>query len=147
MPAHSPSAVGFKPPADWRRRNVRRLRTAGGPRAPERVRAWLQATTEWLPHELETNLVLLTCELVNNSVLHGEAGEEDVIEVELRTTRTGLRAQVTDPGTGFAPAGRGRELDEPGGWGLVLVERLAASWGVERDERTRVWFELAAAPA
>jgi hypothetical protein len=29
----------------------------------------------------------------------------------------------------------------------VLVERLAASWGVERDEQTRVWFELAAAAA
>ena len=54
---------------------MRRLRTAGGPRAPERVRAWLQATTEWLPRELEANLVLLTCELVNNSVLHGEASE------------------------------------------------------------------------
>jgi signal transduction histidine kinase len=124
---------------------VRRLRTAGGPHAPERVRAWLKATAEWLPDELETNLLLLTCELVNNSVLHGDAGDQDEIEVELRTTRTGLRAQVTDPGSGFAPTGRGRELDEPGGWGLVLVERLAASWGVERDTRTRVWFELAAA--
>jgi anti-sigma regulatory factor (Ser/Thr protein kinase) len=109
------------------------------------VRAWLHATTEWLPEEVETNLVLLTCELVNNSVLHGEAGEQDVIEVELEATDTGLRAQVTDPGTGFAPAGRRREIDEPGGWGLVLVERLAASWGVERDDRTKVWFELAAA--
>jgi anti-sigma regulatory factor (Ser/Thr protein kinase) len=124
---------------------VRRLRTPGGPHAPKRVRAWLQATTEWLPDELESNLMLLTCELVNNSVLHGEAGEQDVIEVELRATETGLRAQVTDPGTGFAPTGRQREMDEPGGWGLVLVERIAASWGVERDERTRVWFELAAA--
>ena len=126
---------------------MRRLRTAGGPRAPARVRAWLEATTDWLPQELERNLVLLTSELVNNSVLHGEATEEDVIEIELRTTQTGLRAQVTDPGTGFAPTGRGRELDEPGGWGLVLVERLAANWGVEHDERTRVWFELAAAAA
>ena len=124
---------------------MRRLRTAGGRHAPERVRAWLQATTEWLPDELENHLLLLTCELVNNSVLHGEAGEDDVIEVELRTTRTGLRAQVTDPGRGFAPTGRSRELDEPGGWGLVLVERMAAAWGVERDTRTRVWFELAAA--
>jgi len=124
---------------------VRRLRTAGGPKAPERVRAWLQATTDWLPDELESNLLLLTCELVNNSVLHGEAGEQDVIEIELRATDTGLRAQVTDPGAGFAPNGRQREMDEPGGWGLVLVERLAASWGVEREERTRVWFELAAA--
>jgi signal transduction histidine kinase len=145
MPTYSPSAVGLHPPAAWRHRNVRRLRTAGGPHAPERVRAWLQATTEWLPDELENHLLLLTCELVNNSVLHGEAGEQDVIEVELRATETGLRAQVTDPGTGFVPSGRGRDLDEPGGWGLVLVERLAAAWGVERDERTRVWFELAAA--
>jgi anti-sigma regulatory factor (Ser/Thr protein kinase) len=145
MPSHSPSGTGLKPPADWRRRGVRRLRTAGGPHAPERVRAWLQATTNWLPHELECNLLLLTSELVNNSVLHGRAGDADTIEVELRTTETGLRAQVTDPGTGFAPGGRGRELDEPGGWGLVLVEQLAASWGVERDDRTRVWFELQAA--
>ncbi len=124
---------------------MRRLRTAGGPHAPERVRAWLQATTEWLPREVESNLVLLTCELVNTSVLHGEAGDQDVIEVELEATDTGLRAQVTDPGTGFAPAGRRREIDEPGGWGLVLVERLAASWGVERDDRTKVWFVLASA--
>jgi anti-sigma regulatory factor (Ser/Thr protein kinase) len=94
---------------------------------------------------VESNLLLLTCELVNNSVLHGDAGEEDVIEVELRATDSGLRAQVTDPGTGFAPTGRQREMDEPGGWGLVLVERIAASWGVEREERTRVWFELQAA--
>jgi signal transduction histidine kinase len=126
---------------------VRRLRTAGGPRAPERVRTWLQATTSWLPDELESNLMLLTCELVNNSVLHGEATDEDVIEIELRTTQTGLRAQVTDPGTGFAPTGRERSIDEPGGWGLVLVERLAARWGVEHDDRTRVWFELAPAAA
>lgn len=124
---------------------MRRLRTAGGPQAPARVRAWLQQTTEWLPQEVEKHLVLLTCELVNNSVLHGEAGEQDVIEIELQATDTGLRAQVTDPGAGFTPTGRQREMDEPGGWGLVLVERLAASWGVERDERTRVWFELAAA--
>jgi anti-sigma regulatory factor (Ser/Thr protein kinase) len=145
MPTHTTSASGLKPPADWRRRGVRRLRTSGGPRAPERVRSWLQATTHWLPAELESNLMLLTCELVNNSVLHGEVDERQVIEIELRATDNGLRAQVTDPGPGFAPTGRTRDFDEPGGWGLVLVERLAASWGVERDDRTRVWFELAAA--
>ena len=145
MPTHTTSASGLRPPADWRGHGVRRLRTEGGPRAPERVRNWLQATVQWLPDELVSNLMLLTCELVNNSVLHGEVGEQQVIEIELRATDKGLRAQVTDPGPGFAPAGRTRDFDEPGGWGLVLVERLAASWGVERDERTRVWFELAAA--
>jgi anti-sigma regulatory factor (Ser/Thr protein kinase) len=145
MPTHTPSASGLEPPADWRGRSVRKLRTTGGPHAPERVRNWLQATAHWLPDEIESNLMLLTCELVNNSVLHGEVDESQTIEIELRATDGGLRAQVTDPGPGFRPTGRTRDFDEPGGWGLVLVERLAASWGVEHDQRTRVWFELAPA--
>jgi two-component sensor histidine kinase len=109
------------------------------------VRSWLHETAGWLPTELEAALMLLTSELVNNSVLHGCAGESDVIEIEISVHSNCLRAQVTDSGRGFKPAGRGRDLDEPGGWGLVLVERMAASWGVERDDHTRVWFELAAA--
>jgi anti-sigma regulatory factor (Ser/Thr protein kinase) len=143
MPAQATSATGLKPPADWR--SARTLRTFGGPHAPERVRSWLHETTAWLPSQLEAALMLLTSELVNNSVLHGRAGESDVIEIEISVQSNCLRAQVTNPGPGFEAAGRGRELDEPGGWGLVLVERMAASWGVERDDHTRVWFELAAA--
>jgi anti-sigma regulatory factor (Ser/Thr protein kinase) len=122
-----------------------RLRIAGGPRAPERARTWLQSAASWLPEEIERNLLLLTCELVNNSVLHGQAGDQDVIEIRLHSTDSGVRAEVSDSGPGFAPAGRQRDLDEPGGWGLVLVERIAKRWCVERGERTRVWFELALA--
>lgn len=120
-----------------------RLSIAGGPRAPERARAWLQSAADGLPEEMERNLMLLTCELVNNAVLHGRAGEDDMIEIELRTTDTGVLAEVSDTGPGFAPRERDRELDEPGGWGLVLVESIAKRWGVERDGRTNVWFELA----
>jgi len=137
----SPAPI-LKSPARAQRKCLR-LGVAGGPRAPERVRAWLKSAASWLPEELERNLLLLTCELVNNSVVHGQAGERDVIEIELRATATGVRAEVTDPGPGFAPPGRERPIDEPGGWGLVLVERMAERWGVERDGRTRVWFELA----
>jgi anti-sigma regulatory factor (Ser/Thr protein kinase) len=122
-----------------------RLSIAGGPRAPERARAWLQSVADWLPQEVERNLLLLTCELVNNSVLHGQASETDMIEIELRRTDTGVRAEVSDPGPGFAPKERDRGLDEPGGWGLVLVQSIAKRWGVERDGGTRVWFELARA--
>jgi anti-sigma regulatory factor (Ser/Thr protein kinase) len=120
-----------------------RLSIAGGPRAPERARAWLQSAAGWLPEEVERNLLLLTCELVNNAVLHGQAGEQDMIEIELATTNTGVRAEVSDTGPGFAPKQRDRDIDEPGGWGLVLVESIAKRWGVERDGRTCVWFELA----
>ena len=125
--------------------NALRLSIAGGPRAPERARAWLQSAADWLPDEVGRNLLLLTCELVNNSVLHGRAGERDMIEIELHRTETGVRAEVTDTGPGFAPRERDKDLDEPGGWGLVLVESIAKRWGVERDRRTRVWFELARA--
>jgi two-component sensor histidine kinase len=132
----------LKPPAG-RPSKALRLSIAGGPRAPERARAWVQSAAAWLPEELERNLLLLTCELVNNSVLHGKAGEQDVIEIELQTTATGVRAQVSDDGPGFSPNGRDRDIDEPGGWGLVLVDRMAKRWGVERRGRTSVWFELA----
>ena len=126
-------------------RRALRVSVAGGPRAPERVRAWLQSAMGWLPEDLERSLLLLTCELVNNSVLHGQAGEGDLIEVEVRPTRGGVRAEVTDPGKGFEPKDRDRAMDEPGGWGLVLVDQMSKRWGVEHDDRTRVWFELARA--
>ena len=144
MASSTSQALRLNTPGRWPGK-VLRLTVAGGPRAPERVRAWLQSAALWLPKDVKGNLLLLTCELVNNSVLHGQAGEEDVIEIELCRTADGVRAQVSDSGPGFAPCGRERSIDEPGGWGLVLVERMAARWGVEHDDGTSVWFELARA--
>ena len=143
MATSTSSALNYKPPLGGPRKSLR-LNIAGGPHAPERARAWLQSAAGWLPEQLERNLLLLICELVNNSVLHGQAGERDVIEIELSATSGGVRAQVSDRGPGFAPAERERPIDEPGGWGLVLVERMSERWGVERGTGTRVWFELAA---
>ena len=143
MAASRGSALPIKPPAAERR--CLRFSIAGGPRAPGRARAWLQTATVWLPEELERKLVMLVSELVNNSVVHGRASERDTIEIEVRATPDGVRAQVSDAGPAFAPRGRTKGIEEPGGWGLVLVERVAQRWGVERTERTMVWFELAAA--
>jgi hypothetical protein len=28
------------------------------------------------------------------------------------------------------------------GWGLTLLRRLAARWGVRRNDETTVWFEI-----
>ena len=137
------SASRTKAPAPVHR--CLRFSVAGGPRAPGHARAWLQTATVWLPEELERKLVMLVSELVNNSVVHGRASERDTIEIEVRATPDGVRAQVSDAGPAFAPRGRTKGIEEPGGWGLVLVERVAQRWGVERTERTLVWFELAAA--
>jgi signal transduction histidine kinase len=82
---------------------------------------------------------LLATELVNNAVLHGRGRN---VRVEITRARDGrLRVEVGDSGRGFDPAMR-IERDDPGGWGLALVDTLAARWGMS-DGRTNVWFELA----
>jgi anti-sigma regulatory factor (Ser/Thr protein kinase) len=149
MPASIPTAASprsasrTKAPAPVRR--CLRFSVAGGPRAPGHARAWIETAAVWLPKERERKLAMLVSELVNNSVVHGQASEQDTIEIELRTTPDGVRAQVSDSGPAFAPRARTKGIEEPGGWGLVLVERVAQRWGVERTERTSVWFELATA--
>ena len=121
-----------------------RIAIAGGPRAPERARSWIESAASWLPSELESTLLLLTCELVNNAVRHGGAAEDQVVELELGALDSGtVRVQVSDPGGGFDHAPRDKALDDEGGWGLVLIETMAERWGVEYDDRTHVWFELA----
>lgn len=125
-----------------------RIAIAGGPRAPERARSWIESAASWLPSELESTLLLLTCELVNNAVRHGGASEDEVVELELGALEGGtVRVRVSDPGGGFEHLPRDRPLEEEGGWGLVLIETMAERWGVEYDERTHVWFELAQPPA
>ena len=144
--AHS-TALNLQPTIGTPRKRLR-IAIAGGSRAPERARSWIESAASWLPAELESTLLLLTCELVNNAVRHGGAAEDQVIELELSSLDASrVRVQVSDPGVGFEHTPRNAPLDEEGGWGLVLIESMAENWGVERDAGTRVWFELVAQPA
>jgi anti-sigma regulatory factor (Ser/Thr protein kinase) len=144
--AHS-TALNLQPIIGTPRKRLR-IAIAGGSRAPERARSWIESAASWLPAELESTLLLLTCELVNNAVRHGGAGEDQVIELELSSLDASrVRVQVSDPGVGFEHTPRDAPLDEEGGWGLVLIESMAENWGFDRDTGTRVWFELVAQPA
>jgi two-component sensor histidine kinase len=143
MPYSSTQALNLQPPVGAPRKRLR-IAIAGGSRAPERARSWIESAASWLPAELESTLLLLTCELVNNAVRHGGAGEEEIIELDLSAMDGGrVRVQVSDPGVGFEHTPRNQPIDEEGGWGLVLIESMAESWGFDREERTSVWFELA----
>jgi PAS domain S-box-containing protein len=95
------------------------------------------------------DLRLLVSELVTNGVRHGSDGDLDWIGLTVTRSGAGLRVQVTDPGPGFAREARAREPEgeddrrhQVGGWGLYLVEQIADRWGVQRGDRTTVWFEL-----
>ena len=115
---------------------------ACGPHAPRLARTlvlgWLDGRGD---PRLQADACLLVSELVSNSVRH--ADQPTGVPLRLRAAAVGgvVRVEVDDAGHGAvrrrAPAG------EDGGFGLQLVERIAARWGVNHRDGTQVWFELA----
>jgi anti-sigma regulatory factor (Ser/Thr protein kinase) len=101
----------------------------------------VEAGRPYLSQEQLPKLELAVSEVVTNAVRYGESGDEIKLAV---TPKDGyLCVQVTDSGPGLAPKPGMGVLDEDGGFGLFLVERLTRRWGITREERhTRVWFEL-----
>ena len=81
---------------------------------------------------------LCLTELVTNAIQHSSARGD--LELTLVVDGERLRVEVVDPGGGFVPGPSGK--GDEGGWGLVIVDRLADRWGVEPGERTLVWFEM-----
>jgi anti-sigma regulatory factor (Ser/Thr protein kinase) len=92
--------------------------------------------------------MLVASELVTNAVLHSGCREGDVVSVELRLTPDGVRCSVSDPHRTAKIAELATEDRLRGGFGLRVVEQLAARWGTERerDGRYRVWAEVAREP-
>lgn len=111
-----------------------------GPTAASEARAALAVLEGKIAGGVLDDIRLLVSELVTNSVRHSGAAARVRLYVESRGAT--VRVAVSDGGDGFAPRPRTKPREEAGGWGLHLVERIAARWGVETGRRTRVWFEL-----
>jgi serine/threonine-protein kinase RsbW len=84
-------------------------------------------------------LQLLVSEVVTNAIRH--AGCEEPFQLRARWDDE-VRVEVVDHGGGFVPHPRAGDVEQPGGFGLYLVGRLADRWGVESDDSTCVWFVL-----
>lgn len=83
---------------------------------------------------------LIVSELVTNMVRHAPYG--GYLKLAMLSDR--VRITMTDHGDGIVER-RIPPPGEPGGWGLLVVERLATAWGVELAPETRghtVWCEL-----
>ncbi len=90
-------------------------------------------------------------------MIHSDAAAHSPILLHARLVEPdAVRVEVSDGGSGFAamPSGPARPLcgridalGRTGGYGLYLVDDQARRWGVEHDEGTCVWFELAASAA
>lgn len=120
------------------------LKLRGGPRAAGQARDEIVAGNGMVPASVRDELLLLLTELVTNAVRHGGADNGLPVEVLVARSPRGLRVAVTDPGPGFE--WRGREAataPSESGYGLLLVDRMAHRWGIDRRENsTTVWFEL-----
>jgi serine/threonine-protein kinase RsbW len=115
----------------------------GTPEAGWAARRALLARNGALPRAVRDDVLLLLTELVTNAVRHADAGPGRLVRVELRQRRGAVRVAVCDEGPGFAPEARCSRPDETGGWGLMLVDRIADRWAVTRTASgTCVWFEI-----
>ena len=115
-----------------------------GPAAPATAR---DALTKWLrvhaTNGLLTDAPLVVSELVTNSLRHAGLPDAATVRVFAQFIDDGLRLEVEDGGTDGTVRRRPPNRNRGGGFGLNIVDTLAARWGVERDRGTLVWVELA----
>jgi anti-sigma regulatory factor (Ser/Thr protein kinase) len=123
---------------------VRERRFCGGRGAPSHARRAVRETLGGAVSDRTLEDVeLLVSELATNSVRHGGCGDRDELAMDAQVREDRVLVRVYDGGEGFdATAPEKADLDRAGGYGLVLLDRLADDWGVQRGDRFCVWFEL-----
>jgi anti-anti-sigma factor len=137
VPAHAAPSGGFRERTE--------LELARDPHSPARARVEVREALRGGDQTEVANIVLLTSELVTNSVVHPRGVGDTPVWLRLTVCEDRIRVEVEDCGDGFdyavpvLPEGeRGR--------GLFLVDRFSDRWGRERVKtdagpRFRVWFE------
>ncbi|MFE4327975.1 ATP-binding protein [Streptomyces sp. NPDC056831] len=104
---------------------------------------------EWgVPYgsELSDDAAVIVSELAANAVLHGLVAGRD-FELRLVALAGTLRIEVSDARGERGPEPQPLRPGAESGYGLHLVEALAASWGVQdRGVGKTVWAELTTAP-
>jgi anti-sigma regulatory factor (Ser/Thr protein kinase) len=113
------------------------------PTAAAAARRALLAGNGALPGSVRDDVVLLVTELVTNAVRHAPARLDWPVRVELRRAARTISVTVLDGGSGFTAEAPQLEPDESGGWGLLLVDRIADRWAIGPTAGgTCAWFEM-----
>ena len=115
---------------------------ARDPDSAAEARRTLHEVSDHLSQRRLEDAQLLVSELVTNAIRHAGLTERETIRLVVETDERGMRVEVLDRGPGFELAEPAPDPSRPSGWGLYLVRELSDRWGVDRDDTTRVWFEL-----
>lgn len=114
------------------------------PDAPGIARGFARSAVGDLPGSTVDDLILLTSELVAEAVRDRSEGPQDPLRLMIRRSSDSVRVTVRGVARGeqplepSSPPSRGER-----GLRTVLLEEVASGWGVEPDDPTAVWFELA----
>jgi anti-sigma regulatory factor (Ser/Thr protein kinase) len=102
------------------------------------ARRFATGTLHHLPRQLTEAVELMVSELATNCVLHTDGG----FEITILQTPDRIRVEAVDNGRG-EPELRSPAPTDPHGRGLLIVNKLAAEWGVEQRGRGKaVWFTV-----
>jgi anti-sigma regulatory factor (Ser/Thr protein kinase) len=119
------------------------LRLAPEPEMVRTARHALDRLANLLPSEKLEDVRLVVSELVTNSILHAGLSSDDEISLRVTVSDGAVRGSVSDPGPGFNVSSEmDPRPDHSGGWGLPIVETISDRWGVKRNKRMCVWFEI-----
>jgi anti-sigma regulatory factor (Ser/Thr protein kinase) len=96
-----------------------------------------------LPRSRMADVELIVSELATNSVRHSGAGDAEDLSLEAKVEDDRIRVRLFDSGEGFeVHTPRSPSTGSAGGYGLLLLDRLSDRWGVQREGRFSVWFEV-----
>jgi len=124
-----------------------RLVIAGRPEQVSAARAFIRQVLGG-EHPGVDRAILLTSELVTNSVRHSDSRHEGgTVTITVTAVPDRIRVEVIDDGGPTVPAvSPGDDLTE-NGRGLRLVEAYALTWGYRRSTAgTHTWFECLPEP-
>jgi anti-sigma regulatory factor (Ser/Thr protein kinase) len=109
------------------------------PTEVKQARQLVARACDGLARDLVEIAQLLTTELVTNAIEHGSGP----VTLGICRSDSDLRIEVRDA-TPDRPRASVAPLDQVRGRGLLLVESMAAGWGVEcpEDGGKSVWFRL-----
>ena len=104
-----------------------------------------EALASWRMAHIEDTAVLLVSELVTNTVRHAHTGGSALV-LRLEAAGPWLRIEVHDADPSW-PEPRTPDRLDGSGFGFVLIEALADTWGVrEATIGKAVWVELDTRP-
>lgn len=109
---------------------------------PRVARSFVRTCTQMLDADPTETILLLTSEMVTNSVQHART---ERVRVSLERVGPTLRVAVADDDP-QPPILQDRDDSRIGGLGIQMVERMSSAWGVEDHGSAgkQVWFEVEA---